>query len=270
MDACVFVDGENFRFSIVELFKGEFRPQDYLPSTAKWSEFFEYVRIQSNADFLLRTYWYVVDRIDAWPYGLLKLPDEKLFKILSKDGETAGKLNAESNIVKKSELAKKIATQLEQEKDRMQSRFEGWRTVQDSIASNQDSLEFRRAGAIAYNCFTGKLLKEKAVDVKLSVDLLELKDAYKMAIIVSGDQDYVPAVQALKDYGKIVVNVAFSRKDGSLLPGGARRLNIMTDKRITIPYEKCKELLLGGPPVALKSLLPTKKSGDGAQAPASV
>lgn len=39
------------------------------------------------------------------------------------------------------------------------------------------------------------------------------------------------------------MNVAFAKEDGNLLPGGARRLNIITDKRIILSYEKCKELL---------------------------
>jgi hypothetical protein len=36
-----------------------------------------------------------------------------------------------------------------------------------------------------------------------------------------GDQNYVPAVQAVKDLGKRVINICFSTKNGNLLPGGS-------------------------------------------------
>ena len=57
-----------------------------------------------------------------------------------------------------------------------------------------------------------------------------------MAIIVSGDQDYVPAAQKTQDLGKTVINVAFEKRNGDLLPGGARRLNIRCDDSISIPH----------------------------------
>jgi hypothetical protein len=38
--ACVFVDGENLRHSLVDVFSddGIFKPRDYLPATAEWGE----------------------------------------------------------------------------------------------------------------------------------------------------------------------------------------------------------------------------------------
>jgi len=38
---CVFVDGENFRYSIIELFKTEFDKTEYLPKHADWNNLFE-------------------------------------------------------------------------------------------------------------------------------------------------------------------------------------------------------------------------------------
>jgi hypothetical protein len=59
--------------------------------------------------------------------------------------------------------------------------------------------------------------------VNLAVDMVTLHPNYDLAIIVSGDQDYVPAAQAVKNLGKSVVNVAFLARSGLLLPGGAAR-----------------------------------------------
>jgi uncharacterized LabA/DUF88 family protein len=70
------------------------------------------------------------------------------------------------------------------------------------------------------------------VDVKLATDLLKLYDIYDAGIIVSGDGDYVPAVQVVKDWGKHIVNESFLKKTGGLLPGGARRLNQSADRAI--------------------------------------
>jgi len=84
---------------------------------------------------------------------------------------------------------------------------------------------------------TGQLGQEKAVDVNLAVDLITLKDIYETAVIVSGDQDYTPAVAKIKEHGKTVWNVAFKTRSGKLLPGGARRLNIVTDSVLEVGHK---------------------------------
>lgn len=123
------------------------------------------------------------------------------------------------------------------------NRFEGWKVIQDGIARKFNSVEFRRSGSITYNLFTRRFRTEKAVDVKLATDLLELRNIYDIGIIVSGDQDYVPAVQAVKDSGKQIINVSFLKRDGKVLPGGARRLNLATDRKIEIPYQEVKKYM---------------------------
>jgi uncharacterized LabA/DUF88 family protein len=80
--------------------------------------------------------------------------------------------------------------------------------------------------------------------VKLATDLLRLKDIYDVAIILSGDGDYVPDVQAVKDCGKHVINVSFLKKNGGVLPGGARRLNRATDRTIELHHGICAKYLL--------------------------
>lgn len=57
----------------------------------------------------------------------------------------------------------------------------------------------------------GSTMVEKGVDVMLAVDLVTraYKDNYDTAIIVSGDADFYPALQAAKDVGKQVEVAAF-------------------------------------------------------------
>ena len=122
-------------------------------------------------------------------------------------------------------------------------RAAGWVAVQDGIAHRHPAIEFRRAGSLRYNLFEEDMGPEKAVDVKLATDLIILRDIYDVAIIVSGDQDYVPAVQGIKDFGKRVVNVSFRTRQGTFLPGGARRLNQVADFSIEVPYERFHEFM---------------------------
>jgi hypothetical protein len=96
---------------------------------------------------------------------------------------------------------------------------------------------------------------EKCVGVRLASDMIVLKDIYDTAIIVSGDQDYVPAAQILKDAGKTVINVAFERRSRYLLPGGARRLNIVTDASLSVPHDELRSFMGLGVPLAFRNEL---------------
>jgi uncharacterized LabA/DUF88 family protein len=239
---CVFVDGENLRHSIVELFHEDFKREEYLPKKADWAGLFNWLVNQIGPDIKrLRTYWYTIEQIDFTPY--LPLPKDnpnELKKILSRHEPFKHELESGTP---SNRSALDMALECEKKASVMKSRFESWRRIQDGIAHAHNAVEFRRAGAILYNLFTGQLGPEKAVDVKLATDLIELRRIYDIALIVSGDQDYVPAVQVAKDSGKTVINVAFETRNGRLLPGGARRLNQMTDSSFSIKYHDLKQYM---------------------------
>ena len=57
----------------------------------------------------------------------------------------------------------------------------------------------------------GDTLVEKGVDVMLATDLVAhaYQDHYDTAIVVSGDADFYPALQAVKDVGKHIEVAAF-------------------------------------------------------------
>ncbi len=245
--ACIFIDGENLRHSIVDLFGKEFNPSDYLPKQADWELFFQSLVTQSNADMRLRAYWYVVDEIDFWPYDISRLLKRKEFTTLERvirqhkpNGPLLDAIPAGSSRQAKLES---LATVLVKAESFMKRRFEGWQAIQNGIAHAFDSVEFRRAGSIQMNLFTQKFGQEKGVDVKLATDVLKLSDIYDVGIIVSGDGDYVPAVSVVKDWGKHIINVSFLKKSGGLLPGGARRLNQATDRAIEVAYGDMKKFM---------------------------
>jgi uncharacterized LabA/DUF88 family protein len=236
--ACIFVDGENLRHSLLELFRPQFSQSDYLPRNADWPDLFDELVKKSGADSKLRAYWYVVENLDTWPFNLGRLTNDtnRLIRVLEGDRYCRQKLGQLSD-ADKDQWAKEKLQDLRAQERSMRSRFEGWKTFQDGIVQRHDAIEFRRSGSLHYNLFTKRLGKEKAVDVHLATDMLRLKDIYDVGIILSGDQDYVPAVKAAKDCGKHIINVSFLRKTGQVLPGGARRLNQATDRTIELSYD---------------------------------
>lgn len=235
--ACVFVDGENFRHTICDLFS-TFDRKEYLPRRAQWGDLFDwFVTEASPGTERLRTYWYTIQLMDFFPFRLGKIQKNpaQLRGILSRHAPYRKILTplAEPQL---SQQMEQIVGELEARQHHMQDRFNGWLAVQNGIAAKHRAVEFRRAGTIRYNLFESSLGPEKAVDVKLATDMICLAPIYDVAVIVSGDQDYVPAVQVIKNEGKTAINVAFKTRGGRLLPGGARRLNQETDASLEVEY----------------------------------
>lgn len=235
---------------MVELFP-QFRQEDYLPKSAKWTNLFDWIvkSVVENGE-RIRTYWYVIKSLDFFPYyfpdptksSAPEKVEEELQRLLSKYEPYQKELDAldrKGRAIRMGEIVK----ELKERRNIMQDRFTGWTVIQDAISRDHKAIEFRRAGAMKYNLFDKSLGREKAVDVKLASDMITLQGIYDIAIIVSGDQDYVPAVEVLKDCGKRVVNVAFKTRSGRLLPGGARRLNQVTDWSFNIDFAPLAEYL---------------------------
>ena len=75
----------------------------------------------------------------------------------------------------------------------------------------------------------GDNLIEKGIDVALATEMLSLgfRNAYDIAILVSGDSDYIHTVNKLKNIGKIVEIAAFKC-------GFARELQLSADRVIIL------------------------------------
>jgi uncharacterized LabA/DUF88 family protein len=243
--ACVFVDGENLRHSLGDLFPVDFDKSDYLPKNACWEDFFDHLVEQVDAEFRLRTYWYVVEEIDFWPYNLHRIVKDigELEKTLRSDEYWVSQIDSEKDRTRRTEVILRGGDELQNRERSMKSRFDGWKHLQNTIAHTCNSVEFRRSGSIRYDLFRRKFGQEKGVDVMLATDVLRLNEIYDVGIIVSGDADYVPAVKAVKDWGKHIVNVSFLKRTGGVLPGGARRLNQATDRVIEIKYADMEQFM---------------------------
>ena len=87
-----------------------------------------------------------------------------------------------------------------------------------------------RLGRLVYNNWPTTPPYEKGTDVQLATDMIthSFKNNYDVAILVAGDNDYVSAIQAVKDNGKHI-EVALFGKEGT-----SRQLRMVADKIIAI------------------------------------
>ena len=86
-----------------------------------------------------------------------------------------------------------------------------------------------RLGQLIYRNWPTEGPFEKGVDIKLATDMIihASRDNYDVAILVSGDTDFVDMVQAVKDLGKNVEVALFGR-------GTSRALREVADRVVSV------------------------------------
>lgn len=255
---CIFVDGENLRFTINKLFSPRFfDPSQYIPINAKWDDWYDNLARQSVFEAQVkrvRTYWFVTENVYCHPPLIHRdMTDAQQLEWL----EINANAIQSSKVIQSSEK-RQLRSGLDDERLRMLHKvtndlrgLKGWvenvfksnHHRQNTIAKNNRAVEFCRSGEIIYRLLPQKFGQEKTVDVNLALAMVLRAPIYDTAVIVSGDQDYVPAVQQVKNLGKNVVNVSFEREDGGLLPGGAKKLNEITDWSLQIPFKEFQKAL---------------------------
>ncbi|MFC1902326.1 NYN domain-containing protein [Chloroflexota bacterium] len=87
-----------------------------------------------------------------------------------------------------------------------------------------------RLGRLVYNNWPSTPPYEKGIDVQLATDMIthNFKNNYDVGILVAGDNDYVGAVQAVKDNGKHIEVSLFGKQ------GTSRQLREAADRVVTI------------------------------------
>ncbi len=87
-----------------------------------------------------------------------------------------------------------------------------------------------RLGRLVYTNWPSVPPYEKGIDVQLATDLLthSFKNNYDVAILVAGDNDFVGAIQAVKDNGKHVEVALFGKQ------GTSKELRSTADRVITL------------------------------------
>ena len=94
-----------------------------------------------------------------------------------------------------------------------------------------------RLGRLVYNNWPSVPPYEKGIDVQLATDMIthSFRSNYDVAVLVAGDNDFVGALQAVKDNGKHV-EVALFGKEGT-----SYQLRRVADKVITINTRLLKD-----------------------------
>jgi uncharacterized LabA/DUF88 family protein len=87
-----------------------------------------------------------------------------------------------------------------------------------------------RLGRLVYQNWPHSPPYEKGVDIQLATDMIthSFKNNYDVAVLVAGDNDYVGALQSVKDNGKHVEVALFGKERTSY------RLRMVADKVINI------------------------------------
>jgi uncharacterized LabA/DUF88 family protein len=87
-----------------------------------------------------------------------------------------------------------------------------------------------RLGRLVYNNWPNTPPYEKGVDIQLATDMIthSFKNNYDVAVLVAGDNDFVGALQAVKDNGKNVEVALFGKERTSM------QLRNVADKVVTI------------------------------------
>lgn len=104
------------------------------------------------------------------------------------------------------------------------SRFEGYynwlsgmksKPLFEVIEGTQEIRQISKSVAIDINDTNTYTTQEKGTDINLAVNMLSkgYQNAYDVAILVSGDTDYIPVVRELNHLGKIVVLASFPNQN---------------------------------------------------------
>ena len=281
MRTCFFTDVEHLRHAIQGLFPEAFPASlftagPYLPPGAEWENIFKFLAREcgKKGEFRarwIRAYWYVTEEIT--PFPLVPLPEQAedadlarwivnnrrgLGRFRLSDSPDGARALALADAVKRGDIAPQatalspenrqnalaVVGELRRRLRRAKDVFERQQQAQNDIARGCRSIEFRRSGSTMFDLMENRCTGEKTVDANLSLDMLLLKDIYDVAVILSGDQDFVPAARAAKNAGKIVVNVAFRTENGrGFFPPGADKLHQVVDWRIEVDHAAFRKFL---------------------------
>ena len=87
-----------------------------------------------------------------------------------------------------------------------------------------------RLGRLVYHNWPNSPPYEKGVDIQLATDMIthSFKNNYDVAVLVAGDNDFVGAIQSVKDNGKNVEVALFGKERTSY------RLRMVADRVVTI------------------------------------
>jgi len=179
--AVALIDGENFYYKLGEF--SELRPW-YLD----WKKFLESITPEGHE--LIRAYYFKCERIGAYDFtrSLPRRVNQNL------NGETPEDRKKRAMVW----YDKVVSDYQKQLSD-----------YEHNIASRWADIEIRKVGTLKVDPWDEEVLGEKGLDVGLAVSMVEMSALADLVVLVSGDADYAPAVQVVKQKLKKVSVVRF-------------------------------------------------------------
>lgn len=200
--AVAFIDGNNLHYQLGEL---QLQEKDI-----NWSRLLTDAMPPEHR--LIRAYWYQVGQTSfSQPYP------SRLHDIF---------LSGRTGAASEEELRQRCEAYIAEQRERLERIH---REVYDRIAQDYDFLEFRYVGSLKIDPYEQKWIEEKGVDVGMAVDMVGKMSEYDAAVVISGDADFAPAIQLIKDRLRQVYLVNFA--PGALVQSRftAGRLRIVAD-----------------------------------------
>lgn len=99
--------------------------------------------------------------------------------------------------------------------------------VEDRFRRLHDKLRYMGFRIVAREAYDENRHEQKEVDVALACEIVShaFRDSYDVAILVSGDRDFVPAIQHVQASGKRVEVAAFANSVGEEIKRSADRFH---------------------------------------------
>lgn len=222
--AVIIIDGQNLSYDL--------RAMQLKEKDVNWTKLFNDI-VGTDSEFI-RAYWFRPEKIN----GLITKQDvlesfivKRLFNHVYKDYNTKGIDVIAPNVRKEIETKSNEVFDWVKEQQR---KFEATEKAYDQLCLTHDNIEVVKSGVVRVDSISMEYLGEKGVDIAVAVKMIDLSIGGKCdkIILISGDYDYVEAIQYVKN-NLIKFNVVSFLKANQ--PNStAKGLSVITDKVIEI------------------------------------
>jgi len=216
----MFIDGRNFKYNLGAFqFRsnaGEERAYRLDEKHFLWRDFFlgvidKFKKATKHEYRLVRVYWYSAETMRPF-----KANENQIRSILEENKEKFSDLNHDKVIELAEGWYKKERSNFERAKEE----------VYERIQRRVDFLEFKYTGEYVVQPFSvfrlekreddsylyqGTREGEKGVDVGIAVDMIAKMSNYDVAVLISGDADFLPLVRHVKDNLKYVYQFSIAK-----------------------------------------------------------
>lgn len=228
--AVIFVDGANFYHQLRRLHIA-------IEDVKNWDSFFGNLIEEYR---LVRVYWYQIARVQDQSItveSLKRYLDQKRMTLQQLGQHWSNKDRKSVTFAKEGDAVTRIRQWLDQKMNQVASQHRQF----DRILDTCKRLEFKRVGILKCDPYVGESIGSKGDDVAMAVDLVSLAPYYDTALIVSGDYDFAPAIQRVKDMLKEVISIQFANSKGTI--GVSQSFKRLTDDIRVLTKEEMRKFL---------------------------